>query len=410
MGESSMNDAHIRKCCGLSFLLAALFAGMCALPLAAPSQSGSGVVDVVKPDTPKQEAPATPQQVRAAGSDGAANGTKPTEPTDPKARKTFEDAIAWEKQRDYNAALADFRKANKQDGGHCWECLRRAYALSIKLNAYKDSVDIARDIIPTAQSDKEKAQTHFLLAMALQVEGGKEKKQPLLNESSSEFKTSLDLDPKLSRARFHWGVTLAQLNQDDAARAQFTAFLDQDRSNPSLHERAERFIDRIELARATMAPPFMATTLDGREISMDSLAGKVVLIDFWATWCGPCREALPRIKKIAQKFDGQPLVVLSISLDSDEGKWKEFVEKNGMTWMQVRDGGFNGKVATKFGVNAIPATFSIDAEGVLEDQHVGDADIEGKLKKLVARAAEAPMHASTPTLQTRDRDTPAVQP
>ena len=141
------------------------------------------------------------------------------------------------------------------------------------------------------------------------------------------------------RQRFHWGVTLAHLNQDDAARAQFSAFLDQDRNNPSLHERAERLIDRIELARATMAPPFIATTLDGREISMDSLAGKVVLIDFWATWCGPCREALPHIKKIAQKFDGQPLVVLSISLDSDEAKWKDFVEKNSMTWLQVRDGG-----------------------------------------------------------------------
>jgi len=54
----------------------------------------------------------------------------------------------------------------------------------------------------------------------------------------------------------------------------------------------------------------------------------------------------------------------------------------------VRDGGFNGKVSTRFGVNAIPATFSIDADGVLEDQHVGDANIEGKLKKMIARAAE----------------------
>jgi thiol-disulfide isomerase/thioredoxin len=405
-----MIDMYPRQRFNRSSLLLALLAAMCVLPLPALSQSASGVVDIVKPDSPKQEAPAAPQQGQAPGSVAAANAPKNAEPTDPKARKTFADAIAWEKLRAYHEALEEFRKANKQDGGHCWECLRRAYSLAIKLDAYKDTVDIARDIVPTAQSDKEKAQAHFLLAMALQTEGVMDKKQPLFNESSSEFKTCLDLDPKLSRARFHWGVTLAHLNQDDAARAQFTAFLDQDRNNPSFHERAERFIDRIELARATMAPPFTATTLDGREISMDSLAGKVVLIDFWATWCGPCREALPHIKKIAQKFDGQPLVVLSISLDSDDAKWKDFVEKNGMTWLQVRDGGFNGRVATKFGVNAIPATFSIDADGVLEDQHVGDADIEGKLKKLVARAAEAPTHASTPTLQTRDSGPPAAQP
>ena len=59
-----------------------------------------------------------------------------------------------------------------------------------------------------------------------------------------------------------------------------------------------------------------------------------------------------------------------------------------MTWLQYRDGGFTGAIAKQFNVNAIPATFSIDADGVLEDQHVGDADIEGKLKKMVARAAE----------------------
>ncbi len=112
------------------------------------------------------------------------------------------------------------------------------------------------------------------------------------------------------------------------------------------------------------------------------------MIDFWATWCGPCREALPHIRQIAQKFDGQPLVVLSISLDKDEAKWKDFTAKNQMTWLQYCDGGFDGKIATLFGVTAIPATFTIDADGVLEDQHVGDADIEGKLKKLIARAAE----------------------
>jgi hypothetical protein len=75
-------------------------------------------------------------------------------------------------------------------------------------------------------------------------------------------------------------------------------------------------------------------------------------------------------------------------MDDDAAKWKEFVAKNGMTWLQYRDGRFTGPIARLFGVNAIPATFSIDADGVLEDQHVGDADIEGKLKKMIAHAVE----------------------
>ena len=94
------------------------------------------------------------------------------------------------------------------------------------------------------------------------------------------------------------------------------------------------------------------------------------------------------MKQMAKKFEGQPLVVLSVSLDSDEQKWKEFVAKNEMNWLQYRDGGFTGPVANMFAVKAIPQTFTIDADGVLQDQHIGDASIEGKLKKLVARAAE----------------------
>jgi thiol-disulfide isomerase/thioredoxin len=327
--------------------------------------------------------------IDAAKTDAAkANAFRPGEPTDPKARKTFATAIDWEKARNDDAALDDFRKANKQDGGHCWECLRRAYALAIKLDAYKDAVEIARDWLLLAQTDPDKAALHFRLAMALQEQGIKEKKEKCFAESGDEFKAVLGLDPKLARAHYHYGVTLAHLNQDEAARAEFSAFLDQDRKNPTLHPRAERFVDHIELARATMAPPFFATTLDGQHISMDSLAGKVVLIDFWATWCGPCREAVPHIRQIAKRFDGQPFVVLSVNLDSDQAKWKNFVEKNGMTWLQIWDGSFNGPLSKKFSVTAIPATFTIDADGVLEDQHVGDAAIEGKLKKLIARAAE----------------------
>ena len=185
-----------------------------------------------------------------------------------------------------------------------------------------------------------------------------------------------------------WGLDLAYLHQDDAARGEFRAFLDGDKNDEAADARAARFLNRLELARSRMAPAFTLTTLDGQHISMDKLAGKVVLIDFWATWCGPCREALPHIRRIAQKFAGQPFVVLSVSLDNDASKWKDFVAKNEMTWFQYRDGGFEGPMAKMFSVNAIPATFSIDADGVLEDQHVGDENIEGKLKKMIAHAAE----------------------
>jgi len=81
-------------------------------------------------------------------------------------------------------------------------------------------------------------------------------------------------------------------------------------------------------------------------------------------------------------------VILSVSLDSDEQKWKEFIGKNEMTWPRYRDGGFTGSIAKMFGVTAIPHTFTIDADGVLQEEHIGDASIEGKLKKLLVHARE----------------------
>jgi thiol-disulfide isomerase/thioredoxin len=315
------------------------------------------------------------------------NAPKPGEPTDPKAIKSFASARDWQKHGHYEAAMDDFRKANKQDGGHCSKCLQHAYDMATKIGAFKDAIEIAREWLPISENDAERAKAHWQLAMALQLDGIGNKKERSIQESSGEFKAALELNPKLAVAHFSYGITLARLHQDDAARAEFSAFLGQDRRNPDLHPRAEHYVERVELARATMAPPFSLTTLDGQRISMDGLAGKVVLIDFWATWCGPCRNALPHIRSIAKKYEGQPFVVLSISRDSDEAKWKEFVDKNGMTWLQYRDGA-GGQIAKQFNVTAIPATFTIDADGVLEDQHVGDANIEGKLKKLIARAAE----------------------
>jgi thiol-disulfide isomerase/thioredoxin len=331
---------------------------------------------------------------------------KPGMPADPKALKTYQNGIDWLKSGKRGEAIDSFRKAGRQDG-HCTECLRQAFSLATSIGQYKEAEDIAREWLLISATDLDRAAAHYRIAIALQQQGLNDKKNKCFDESCDEFKTALQLEPKLTTIHYAMGVSLAHMHQDDAARTEFSTFLSSDTMTPNVHERARRYLDRIDLARARMAPPFSITTIDGQHISLDSLAGKVVLIDFWATWCGPCREALPHIREIAHRFQEQPLVVISISLDKDEDKWKEFVAKNQMTWLQYRDGSFNGAIAKSFAVNAIPATFTIDADGVLEDQHVGDADIEGKLKKLVASATElAKRKPATPALEQRPADTP----
>ena len=336
--------------------------------------------------------------IAAFGAVSAAEAPKPGEPTDENARKTFANAVTWEKSHKYFPAISEFRKADMQDGGRCKECLNRAYSLALKVEDFKQSEEIARDMIAEAGTANEKAAAHYRLAMAFQRQGIAKKDERCYNESCDELKSALDLAPSLTLAHFSYGISLARLHQDDAAKREFATYLDEERINTDLRDRAQRYLNHVDLARAVMAPPFSVTSLDGQHISLDGLAGKVVLVDFWATWCGPCRAAIPHIRHIAEKFAGQPFVVLSIDLDKDEDKWRSFVQNNGMTWTQCRDGGgINGEVSKMFNVTAIPATFTIDADGVREDQHVGDADIEGKLKKLISRAVEIANRAPQPS-------------
>jgi hypothetical protein len=109
------------------------------------------------------------------------------------------------------------------------------------------------------------------------------------------------------------------------------------------------------------------------------------------------------MRDIAEKFQGEPLVVLSVSLDTDERRWKAFVAKNEMIGLQYRDDGVTGPIAKGFRVHEIPHTFTIDADGVLPDEHIGDASIEGKLKK------PANAHGSCRQRQNRHRKTNVSQ-
>lgn len=309
-------------------------------------------------------------------------------PTNAKAQKTYQTGLEWARMQKYDAAVDSFKKADKQDGGHCNECAAQLMKYAMLDGNYKDADAAAQQIIADAKDPRTQAAGHLSRATVKLREGMAKNKQDCYAEADKEYQLALSSYPNDAAANYYDGMALARLNQDDAARARFRKFLTVADAGDVDRLRAQRFIDNVELARARMAPPFTVRTLSGEQVSLDGLAGKVVLIDFWATWCGPCREALPQIREIAQKFSGEPLVVISISLDNDEAAWKSFVAKNGMTWLQYRDGGWTGQLAREFNVNAIPHTFTIDADGVLQDEHIGDANLTGKLKKLCARARE----------------------
>jgi len=309
-------------------------------------------------------------------------------PTNEKARKTYAQGLDYIHQRMNGAALESFKKADKQDDGHCLACQKKMIRYGMELGEWKTAEAAGEEMVAEAQGAKNLALAHYQLGIVFQSEGLDRHKDEAFSRAHEEMTKALAAAANFPDAYFLDGQALAHLRQDDAAKQQFEQFVKMKPEDDPNRQRALRYISDPDLARARMAPAFAVTTTEGQRVSLDGLKGKAVLIDFWATWCAPCREALPHMKDIAKKFQGQPLVVLSVSLDDDEQKWKAFVAKNEMTWPQYCDGGFKGPIATMFGVHSIPQTFTIDADGVLQDQHIGDAAIEGKLKKLVSRARE----------------------
>ena len=113
-----------------------------------------------------------------------------------------------------------------------------------------------------------------------------------------------------------------------------------------------------------IAPEIKLKTPEGDSLALSSLRGKVVLIDFWASWCGPCRRENPHVKAIYDRYKDKGFEIYGVSLDSKEANWKAAIQKDGLTWKHVSDlGGWKSSAAQLYQVRSIPSTFLLDRDG-----------------------------------------------
>jgi peroxiredoxin len=140
--------------------------------------------------------------------------------------------------------------------------------------------------------------------------------------------------------------------------------------------------DASKVAIGQPAPDFILKDVTGKEVSLSSLQGKYVLIDFWASWCGPCRKENPNVVAAYNQFKDKGFTILGVSLDEDADKWKSAIEKDKLTWTQVSDlKGWGSDVSALYNVSSIPSNFLLDKTGKIIEMNLRGEALSAALLK-----------------------------
>ncbi|MDT3402969.1 TlpA disulfide reductase family protein [Mucilaginibacter terrae] len=145
-------------------------------------------------------------------------------------------------------------------------------------------------------------------------------------------------------------------------------------------------------AIGAVAPNFTQNDVDGKPVSLSSFKGKYVLIDFWASWCGPCRQENPNVVRVFNKFKDRNFTVLGVSLDRPDGKaaWLKAIKDDGLTWTHVSDLKFwNNEAAALYFVQSIPQNFLIGPDGKIVAKNLRGGDLEMTLLKVLSAPQKA---------------------
>lgn len=266
--------------------------------------------------------------------------------------------------RKYEDAERDYKKALKAAHDSCFACWEDLAQTELYLGDRKAARDDAAKAIPLAAAGRESAEAHILRGILLS-KSNENTHDADLPGAEAEYRAAVAAVPGDAEPHLGLALVLFRQNKDDEGRAEARRCIELEPSGVQA-EYARKLIANPRHAEQALAPGFQVTNAQGEPIALKSFEGRYVVLDFWATWCPPCRASVGELKELTKKYPSNELVVLSVSGDRDEAKWREFIAKKQMDWEQYRDS--DDKLFHLYNVQAIPTYVVIDRDGFIRER------------------------------------------
>jgi thiol-disulfide isomerase/thioredoxin len=185
------------------------------------------------------------------------------------------------------------------------------------------------------------------------------------------------------KAYYNLGYALMKLDRQAEGVEAFKAFLAADPASNNAEE-VRAIIANPRLVGEQFAPRFAVKATTGDELSLDKLKGKVILLDFWASWCVPCRVEMPEVKKIWAKYKNEQFIIIGVNLDENDKAFNSYVKREELTWPQYYDGqGWNNTLSRLYQVRGIPHTVLIDERGIVRAVGLRGSKLSSKIGEML---------------------------
>lgn len=299
------------------------------------------------------------------------------------------------RRRKYEDALKSFKRANEMRAKASPECFFGMAQAYFGLEAYKNVLENCDKTIELGGNNNGlRAQAYNLKGLALRAQA-ENKDQKKLREAETIFREGLALNVVHPILSYNLGVVLLQQSRDPEGITELEKYVKLVPEG-NFAEQARKMIENPRRAREAYAPDFSIVTAAGEHITLDDLRGKVVVLDFWGTWCPPCVASVPSLRSLNKRYTKEPsFVLIGVSSDADEETWRKFTTENKMVWPQYWDR--DRRIHRAFNVNAFPTYIVIDHEGIVRFRTSGSSwersafldDAIKKQVKIVAKAENA---------------------